>query len=283
MTDPEQRLLNIGCGAVTHECWTNVDVWAADPSVILHDLHKPLTFAAHSYDAAYASHVLEHLAPDAAHNLLRECYRVLKPGSIMRVVVPDLEAIARGYLEALDQAEQGHAQWEEKYDWMMLELLDQLVRTTPGGMMAPFMRKPLNHDMKAFIAARIGSEGLPWPGPAGRHNVPQFGLFDRMRKWARKGSGAMRAFTARACVHMSLGARSARAFQESLFRESGENHVWMYDRFSLKRLLLRTGFADVKMCSAFESRIPGFTSFELDVQDHKPRKPDSLYMEGRRM
>ncbi|MBS0171441.1 MAG: methyltransferase domain-containing protein [Nitrospira sp.] len=282
MTDPGQRLLNIGCGPITHACWTNVDVWAADPSVILHDLHKPLPFDDQSYDAAYASHVLEHFAPDAAHNLLRECYRVLKPGSIMRVVVPDLEAIARGYLEALDHAGRGHARWEDKYDWMMLELLDQLVRTTPGGMMGPYMRKPLDNEMKEFIATRIGSEGLPWPGPAGRHGGAQFRLVDRIRKWVKKGGGAIRIFMAQACVRALLGASDTRAFQDGLFRATGENHVWMYDRFSLKRLLLRTGFTDVEICSAFDSHIPRFPSFELDVQDHKPRKPDSLYMEGRR-
>lgn len=283
MTDPEQRLLNIGCGAVTHECWTNVDVWAADPSVILHNLHEPLTFVDQSYDAAYASHVIEHLAPDAADNLLRECYRVLKPGGIMRVVVPDLEAIARGYLQALHHVEQGQEQWEEKYDWMMLELLDQLVRTTPGGMMAHYMRKPLDSEMKDFIAARIGSEGLPWPGPGGSQCRSQFGLYDRMRNWVRKGGGAIRVLIAQAFVRAWLGARSARAFQDGLFRAAGENHVWMYDRFSLRRLLLHIGFTDVRICSAFESRIPRFTSFGLDVQDHKPRKPDSLYMEGRRV
>ena len=282
MTDPKRYLLNFGCGAMTHKCWTNVDVCATDPSVYVHDLHQPFTFEDQSYDAAYGSHVIEHLEPDAAKRLLVECYRVLKPGGILRVVVPDLEAIARGYLDALEQVALDGEQREGRYDWMMLEMFDQLVRTSPGGRMAEYLRRPLDDDMKGFIAGRIGDEALLWSEAVGTKRGTPFGIFKRVRNRIWRGIKGLQVFGAQACVRVLLGEAAARTFLHGLFRASGENHLWMYDRFSLRRLLLQAGFTDVNTCTAFESRIAGFTSFELDVHGNRPRKPDSLYMEGRR-
>ena len=59
---------------------------------------------------------------------LRECFRVLKNEGIIRVVVPDLEKIARLYLMALEGSCAGSTQWHRNYEWMLLEMYDQAVR-----------------------------------------------------------------------------------------------------------------------------------------------------------
>jgi len=61
------------------------------------DLCKPLPFPDDSVDAIFSSHVLEHLFMDEVERLIDQCYRVLRPGGICRVVVPDLEKIMRLY------------------------------------------------------------------------------------------------------------------------------------------------------------------------------------------
>jgi ubiquinone/menaquinone biosynthesis C-methylase UbiE len=66
---------------------------------LVHDLTKPLPFQANSISAVYASHVLEHLYLVDAQRLLSECKRVLKPGGVIRLVVPDLHAMAVNYLD----------------------------------------------------------------------------------------------------------------------------------------------------------------------------------------
>jgi hypothetical protein len=43
------------------------------------------------------------LSPEQAAALLKDSLRVLKPGGIVRAVVPDLETLARGYLEAVEE------------------------------------------------------------------------------------------------------------------------------------------------------------------------------------
>lgn len=64
------------------------------------DVVRGLPVADRSCDGVYASHVLEHLSRTDFDIAVGETYRILKPGGIARVVVPDLAAAARSYLEA---------------------------------------------------------------------------------------------------------------------------------------------------------------------------------------
>jgi len=49
-------------------------------------------------DIIYGSHVLEHLYLEEAKRLLKECHRVLRPGGVLRMAVPDLRAIVMDYI-----------------------------------------------------------------------------------------------------------------------------------------------------------------------------------------
>ena len=68
-------------------------------SVRVRDLTKGIPHATGTVDAIYSSHMLEHLEPNDALSVLRECYRALRPGGTLRIVVPDLKFIVRAYLE----------------------------------------------------------------------------------------------------------------------------------------------------------------------------------------
>ncbi len=57
------------------------------------DLTKPLPFADESVSAVFSSHVFEHLFFDEVDRLVGEIQRVLVPGGVCRVVVPDIEKI----------------------------------------------------------------------------------------------------------------------------------------------------------------------------------------------
>jgi predicted SAM-dependent methyltransferase len=50
-----------------------------------------------SVDCVYSQHLLEHLYPEVAKSCLSESFRVLKPGGILRVCIPDLDLMVRGY------------------------------------------------------------------------------------------------------------------------------------------------------------------------------------------
>jgi SAM-dependent methyltransferase len=61
------------------------------------DLSRPFRFPDDTFEAVLATHVLEHLHPDVAGRCLRETYRVLTPGGVLRIAVPDLDAIVAAY------------------------------------------------------------------------------------------------------------------------------------------------------------------------------------------
>ena len=61
------------------------------------NLTRPLPYPSDTVEAIFSSHVLEHLFMDEVENLITEMYRVLKPGGVCRIVVPDLEKIIALY------------------------------------------------------------------------------------------------------------------------------------------------------------------------------------------
>src|SRR3981081_2098943 len=149
--------LNLGCGNAFHADWTNVDISPHDPSVIPHNLNEPLPFSDREFSVVYHSHVLEHLSRHEGEIFLRECHRVLKPGGVLRVVVPDLERITRLYLEYLEGALGGNEEATKRYEWIILELLDQMVREQSGGEMGKYWRQePM--PAEDFVFERMGEE-----------------------------------------------------------------------------------------------------------------------------
>ncbi|MBF0177101.1 MAG: methyltransferase domain-containing protein [Magnetococcales bacterium] len=63
---------------------------------------RALPFRDGQVDVLYSSHMLEHLDRDAAVQFLHEAGRVLRPGGIMRLAVPDLEAMILNYMKDRD-------------------------------------------------------------------------------------------------------------------------------------------------------------------------------------
>jgi predicted SAM-dependent methyltransferase len=122
----EVKRLHLGCGLNTPEGWIHLDrSWNARlakhpfwrkimktfhflpedrkdipwrPDILIHDLRRTLPFGDESIHSIYSSHVLEHLYLQEAKALLEECVRVLVPGGVLRVVVPDLRSIISEYI-----------------------------------------------------------------------------------------------------------------------------------------------------------------------------------------
>ena len=90
--------LNIGCGWRNFgEDWVHIDGGDYD-HLDYTDITK-LEFKDNTIDLIYASHVIEYFDREEVIPLLQEWFRVLKPGSKLRIAVPDFEAMVKLYLE----------------------------------------------------------------------------------------------------------------------------------------------------------------------------------------
>lgn len=68
------------------------------------DIVKGLPIPSESCKGVYSSHVLEHLALEDFRIALLNTLKILVPGGVFRLVVPDLEYSARRYVESLSNA-----------------------------------------------------------------------------------------------------------------------------------------------------------------------------------
>jgi predicted SAM-dependent methyltransferase len=244
------RLLNVGCGERFHAAWTNLDMRPVSPEVTRHDVRAALPFENDAFDGVYHSHVLEHLPRAEGERFLRECWRVLRPGGTIRVAVPDLEMLARLYLKHLEGAISGDHEAARRYEWSIIELIDQMVREQSGGEMLRYWHQnPM--PAEGFVIERMG------------HEVTR--VLDRLR--------------APETQNQPTGAKNMSP--DPQFWLGGELHKWMYDRYSLARSLAAVGFIEPSVCAASESTIADFASYDLDTdQLGRVRKPDSLFMEA---
>lgn len=95
-TEAEIRL-HLGCGATYIRGWTNVDLFGSRADLYW-DLRRPLPFPANRVSAVFHEHVLEHFDLTGAIALLADCHRVLRPGGVLRVGVPDFGRYAGSYV-----------------------------------------------------------------------------------------------------------------------------------------------------------------------------------------
>lgn len=114
--------LNLGSGASDAPGWIHIDlslgaVLAKIPgwrqfnrrvkvfqtdwpeTVRICDLTKPLPFPTNSVDAVYSAHCLEHFTKTSAERIVAETFRVLKPGGVLRLLVPDSEGLLKSYAD----------------------------------------------------------------------------------------------------------------------------------------------------------------------------------------
>ena len=275
------KYLNLGCGSRYHSSWKNVDFNMTGSDVIACDLTVGIPFSSNSFDVIYHSHLLEHFSKYQASIFIDECYRVLNPNGIIRVVVPDLEQISRSYIFALEQAIAGLPESSDSYNWLLVEMLDQMTRNFSGGEMFTYLTQE-HIPNKDFVLKRIGTEAQKLI-EVGRHQR-QFITSD---SWVKKTFRPFYKFLKDSdyrwdsFLKVLLSSRDYQSLQIGRFRQSGEIHQWMYDRYSLARLLSQHGFVNIIQQTASNSYIADWPSFNLDTEsDGTTYKPDSLYIEA---
>jgi predicted SAM-dependent methyltransferase len=90
--------LHLGCGQKHIPGWFHVDALELDHVDHVGPVEELGFIPDNSVELIYACHVLEHFGRKTHYAPLAEWHRVLKPGGILRLSVPDFAAAARLYL-----------------------------------------------------------------------------------------------------------------------------------------------------------------------------------------
>lgn len=95
----DREWLDIGCGPTIDPKFINVDyIWR--PGIdICWDVTKGLPLDSGRVRGIFTEHCLEHLPFKAMPLVLKEFYRVLKPGGRLRIIVPDVEVYLTRYVD----------------------------------------------------------------------------------------------------------------------------------------------------------------------------------------
>ncbi len=88
ISNQEHLRLHIGCGPKPKKGWINIDL--SPHADLTLDMREALPFRDNSCSMVYSEHFFEHLDyPLHAKSFLKEYYRVLEPGGLFSVGVPD--------------------------------------------------------------------------------------------------------------------------------------------------------------------------------------------------
>ena len=93
--------LNFGSGPRGKDSvhWLNIDGYHDHNVHFQLDFSRSLPLADNLFDGAFCEHVIEHFSYEDGQRVCAEINRVLRPGGVFRVIVPDAELIVRTYLE----------------------------------------------------------------------------------------------------------------------------------------------------------------------------------------
>jgi predicted SAM-dependent methyltransferase len=179
---PRVRRLNWGCGTEPEPGWINSDI-KDDPSVeISCDILAGLPLETGSIEYAVSIHALPELPYPDQVPALRELRRVLAPGGVLRLGLPDLDRGIRAYL---DQDRDYFLVPDEDAHSIGSKLIVQML-------WYGYSRTLFTHDFIAELLEKagfaevrhcaFGQTGSPFPEIAELDNRPEESLFVEARK-----------------------------------------------------------------------------------------------------
>jgi predicted SAM-dependent methyltransferase len=89
--------LHIGCGTKRIDGFVNIDCRYLPTVDEIQNAELLRTYKPNSVDLIYSSHVLEHFGRWKYQHVLQRWYDILKPGGVLRLAVPNFEAICDYY------------------------------------------------------------------------------------------------------------------------------------------------------------------------------------------
>ncbi|HYD21132.1 MAG TPA: methyltransferase domain-containing protein [Flavipsychrobacter sp.] len=93
-----KKYLDVGCGHNADKTFVNLDYeWLPNVDIVWDITAKPYPFPDNRFEGIYTEHCLEHIPFEHCDKNIKEFYRMLKPGGIVRIIVPDGEKYVNWY------------------------------------------------------------------------------------------------------------------------------------------------------------------------------------------
>ena len=273
------KCINLGCGDIYVDSpdWINLDFAPVSASVRQANLLANLPLPSDGAKLVYASHFIEHIPKSNVAAFLTECYRVLEPGGVLRLVLPDFQEMAASYLYYRESGDHARA------DFIVMEIVDQCVRRTTGGELGRYYQQLRTQssdnqkEMSAFVRERTG-EDLHAPISSRQENANKWLWRDTTHFCSRLKNVAHHIWLHALIRGLPAAFRSQNVSQAC----TGELHHWLWDFHLIQQALNDAGFTSIARCSARTSAFAGFPFYPLDVDiDGKSRKGlESMYIEA---
>jgi predicted SAM-dependent methyltransferase len=106
------RRVHLGSGDHRISGWINVDFDPAMAIDVAADLRRSIPLRSGSVDLIHSEDFIEHIDEADGKTVMRECYRVLRPRGVMRLLTPDLRALIE---EIYIRRDPRHLRWCSAY------------------------------------------------------------------------------------------------------------------------------------------------------------------------
>jgi SAM-dependent methyltransferase len=112
----EVTKLNLGAGSYALDSWLNTDIFPTSSQIAYLDAREPFPVPGDRFDYVFSEHMIEHLTFVQGAHMIRECFRVLRKGGILRIATSDLLGILAVLTTPNTAEATEYAQWAVKFN-----------------------------------------------------------------------------------------------------------------------------------------------------------------------
>jgi len=111
----QEPKLQIGCQSHPFDGWLNVDIEPKAAGIAYMDATKAFPLPENTFAYVYSEHMIEHISLDDGLYMLKECYRIMKPGGVIRLVTPNLRFLMEFYTGAKSDTQAAYKEFSKRY------------------------------------------------------------------------------------------------------------------------------------------------------------------------